>query len=107
MIEKLPVPKLIITGNGSVKVDSCVPWQLQSLNTTIKPILTRNAPSCLSIGSFCMEDDFSFIWLNKCKPSLVHNDGTWTEFDLSLRTPVLKGSGGPKVPSAELSLIHI
>ena len=96
--KKTVSPITFQTAGGKTTARESVAFYCPELRSAVEPLVLDNTPWVLSIGRRCIEEGYSFVWINKSPPIFVAPDGTTTQLSVINYIPYLYV--GHAVPAA-------
>ena len=72
-LTKLCSPTIVITANGEVQTHEEATVYVKELNIFLTMKVLENTPAVLSLGKLCVENGYSYEWINGQKPHHIKN----------------------------------
>ena len=72
-LTKSSSPTIVITANGEVQTNEEAIVYVKELDIFLTVKVLENTPAVLSLGKLCVENGYSYEWINGSKPHLIKN----------------------------------
>ena len=83
-------PLRLATANGEITADQRIHKNVNTIGTTLDPLLLEKTVDAISVGRLVLEKSFSFRWPSRGNAYLIDTHGNRTECETKGFVPVLK-----------------